>query len=345
MCIPFRNAGAFRYLDLWEIDLFGIPCICRHASIMFIYSDLEDDQVPLLSPARLPVSPFGRFVLNHIVLGLCIGHPFLLAFRFFSAPVSYACNRRTGVQLIRICGSKKGFLAMLRRATITLLAATMSVALATAQTRGATGGRGFQPHGGLAGGGARGYGLHHGRRPFPAGSLLGLPFYSDYGLVDPYPGEGAPFPPTPVQPAAAEETPRKIKPLLIEWQGDRYVRFGGAEESDGTTVHGDYAARGTRCNSSGRTPPCGTGVSRWSSRGDRRLCHRRRCDLRSRKLLAKRLVVETHSAISDRRIRHRAGQPAARLEIHATDRVQRGDRQFLTETTLVKAKVARCNSP
>src|SRR5271170_4954247 len=113
MRIPFRNAGAFRYLDLWEIDLFGIPCICRHGSIMFIYLDLEDDQVPLLSPARLPVSPFGRFVLNHIVLGLCIGHPFLLAFRFFSAPVSYARNRRTGVQLIRICGSKKGFLAML----------------------------------------------------------------------------------------------------------------------------------------------------------------------------------------------------------------------------------------
>jgi hypothetical protein len=129
---------------------------------------------------------------------------------------------------------------MLWRMTITLLAATMSVPLATAQTRGA-GGRGFAPQGGLSRGGAHGYGLRHGTRPFPGGDLLGLPFYSDYDLVEPYPAEGVSFPLAAVQHAATEETPRKIKPLLIEWQGDRYVRFGGPEETDGTTVHGDYA--------------------------------------------------------------------------------------------------------
>lgn len=46
------------------------------------------------------------------------------------------------------------------------------------------------------------------------------------------------------QSTAVEYSPQKIKsgPLLIELQGDRYVRFGGAEtDRSGTSVHPDYA--------------------------------------------------------------------------------------------------------
>jgi hypothetical protein len=128
---------------------------------------------------------------------------------------------------------------MLRRTIIALLLTTLFVSLGTAQIRG-TGGRGFAPLSGVARGGPGGYGQRHGRRPFYGGSLLGLPFYSDYDLVDPDPAESVILPVASAKPAA-EETPRKIRPLLIEWQGDRYVRFGGPEEEkDGATVHGDY---------------------------------------------------------------------------------------------------------
>src|SRR5690349_13376643 len=66
------------------------------------------------------------------------------------------------------------------------------------------------------------------RRPFGSGAIFfGSPYYADYT-------EPSPFPPPPpplviVQPASASEAPldSKAEPLLIELQGDRYVRFGG----------------------------------------------------------------------------------------------------------------------
>jgi hypothetical protein len=133
--------------------------------------------------------------------------------------------------------------SMIWRMIITLLASAVSVSLVTAQMRGAIGGRGFAAHGGFVRNGARGVGSRHATRPFTRGGLLGSPFfYSDYDALDPYASEGTPFP-VAVQPAAPEEPPRKIKPLLIEWQGDRYVRFGGVEETaeHGTPAHADYA--------------------------------------------------------------------------------------------------------
>ncbi len=46
-----------------------------------------------------------------------------------------------------------------------------------------------------------------------------------------------------VQPAAVQDSPRKPKPgpLLIEWRGDRYVRFGGdAFEQSGASARPNY---------------------------------------------------------------------------------------------------------
>lgn len=73
-------------------------------------------------------------------------------------------------------------------------------------------------------------GFHH--RPFGPGAIfLGSPYYADY--VEP-----SALPPAPpqvviVQPASASESQSEAKaePLLIELQGNRYVRFGGRQQS------------------------------------------------------------------------------------------------------------------
>ena len=139
---------------------------------------------------------------------------------------------------------------MLLRLSIVLLAATVSVPLATAQMRGAMGRPASVAPGGFARGVRGGMGLHHGTRPFTRGMFLDSPFlYSDYDPSEPYAVEGDAENARPqivvVQPAAADDSPRKTRlaPLLIEWQGDRYVRFGGAEETEqrGTSTHPDYA--------------------------------------------------------------------------------------------------------
>lgn len=85
-------------------------------------------------------------------------------------------------------------------------------------------------------------GFHH--RPFgPPAIFLGSPFYADY--VEP-----SATPPTPpqvviVQPANGSQPPSEVKtePLLIELQGDHYVRFGGKHESAerSATASPDYA--------------------------------------------------------------------------------------------------------
>ncbi len=141
---------------------------------------------------------------------------------------------------------------MFRQLSIALLVITASVPFSTAQR-----------HGGFARGGTRGIGLHHGTRRFNRGIFLGSPyFYSDYDLSEPYPVdnslqsdvqsdlqnnvESAPPQVVIVRPASADDSPRRSRPrpLLIERQGDRYVRFGGVQETEdrGTSAHPDYQA-------------------------------------------------------------------------------------------------------
>ena len=147
---------------------------------------------------------------------------------------------------------------MFRRLSIVLLAVTVFVPLSSAQIRGAMGRPVFVGHAGFARGVRGGVGLHHERRPFTRGMFLGSPFfYSNYDGSAPYIVEGdvgsdvesgmgsAPPRVLLVQPVSADDAPRKTRltPLLIEWQGDRYVRFGGTEETAerGTSTHPDYA--------------------------------------------------------------------------------------------------------
>jgi hypothetical protein len=132
---------------------------------------------------------------------------------------------------------------MLRQLTIALLVVTASVPFATAQR-----------HGGFARGGAHGIGLHHGTRRFNQGFFPGSPyFYSDYGLADPYGFDNAVQNDAGSSPAQfmvvrpADDSPRgpRPRPLLIELQGDRYVRFGGAPETQdrGASAPPDYEAQ------------------------------------------------------------------------------------------------------
>jgi hypothetical protein len=157
---------------------------------------------------------------------------------------------------------KQFALEMFQRLGTTLLAAAFSVALLTAQMHGAMGRPVSGAHAGFARGVQRRNGLHlgsrHGARPWGRGIPLGLPFldsdygdsdddYSDYDAGEPYVSEvdGAQPRVVVVQPAAAHDSARKPKPgpLLIEWRGDRYVRFGGADasEQNGIPARPDYA--------------------------------------------------------------------------------------------------------
>jgi hypothetical protein len=146
---------------------------------------------------------------------------------------------------------------MVRRLSIALLAASVLVPLSSAQMRGAMGRPVSAADAGFARGVRGGIGWHH-ERPFTRGIILGSPFlYSDYDAGEPYivgrdvgrdvesDVQGAPLQVVVVQRVSADDSARKtrLKPLLIEWQGDRYVRFGGAEETEGsgTSTHPDYA--------------------------------------------------------------------------------------------------------
>src|ERR1022692_4783705 len=151
---------------------------------------------------------------------------------------------------------------MFRRLSIVLFAAAVFVPLSSAQMRGAMGRPVSVGHAGFARGVRGGIGLHH-TSPFTRGIILGSPFFSsDYDGSAPYVVESdvgsAPPQFVVVRPVSADDSPRRtrLKPLLIEWQGDRYVRFGGTEETKerGTSTHPDYAEptdrKSTRLNSS-----------------------------------------------------------------------------------------------
>ncbi len=137
---------------------------------------------------------------------------------------------------------------MFRQLSIALLAVTALVPLSDAQM-----------HGGFSRGAMRGTGHFHGARRFARGFFPGSPyFFSDYDSTEPYANEpygnepymvdgsvgNAPAQFVIVQPAAADDPPQKRKPgpLLIERQGDRYVRYGGLATADGdTSAYPDYA--------------------------------------------------------------------------------------------------------
>jgi len=143
---------------------------------------------------------------------------------------------------------------MFRRFSVALIAVAVAVPLSAAQMRGGMGRTVSAPHARFARGVRSGFGPHHEMRPFTRGILLDSPFlYSDYGYSDDYSNydsgetdgvDSAQARVLVVRPAA-EDSPRRTKPapLLIEWQGDRYVRFGGAEETGqrGSSAQRDYA--------------------------------------------------------------------------------------------------------
>jgi len=117
---------------------------------------------------------------------------------------------------------------------IALLFATFAPT-AMAQGRAGIGFRGFH-NGGFAG--------HHGRGFGRSWGWYGDPFfYSDYA---PQPAYEAPSPSVVIvqPPAAATQPPEpKPEPLMLEWQGDRYVRFSGQNES-AASVPLDYSRAG-----------------------------------------------------------------------------------------------------
>jgi hypothetical protein len=92
----------------------------------------------------------------------------------------------------------------------------------------------------------------------PGAIFLGDPFYADYPVAP------ATIPPqfVIVQPAPAVDTPPEAKsePLLIELQGNRYVRFGGKQQSAerGTATPPDYAEADARSSPRITQPPAQT---------------------------------------------------------------------------------------
>ena len=127
---------------------------------------------------------------------------------------------------------------MFRRLSIVLLAVAVFVPLSSAQMRGAIG----RGHAGFARGVRGGIGLYRERRPFARGNFLGSPFF--YPDFYPDNDDSAPPPFVVMQPVAGDSPEKaRLTPLLIEWQGDRYVRFGGTEETAGrgSSTHPDYA--------------------------------------------------------------------------------------------------------
>jgi hypothetical protein len=87
--------------------------------------------------------------------------------------------------------------------------------------------------------GSPGFGTGH-RTHFPRALNLGSAFLSDYfAPYDTSPSVivvQAPTPPVERPPLQTEE-PRPAAPLMIEWQGDRYVRRTAESESDAASQH------------------------------------------------------------------------------------------------------------
>ncbi len=145
---------------------------------------------------------------------------------------------------------------MLNRIIFAILVAALSVAPATAQIRaaglstagfgisaGSTAGSIGARRGGFPGGSGR---FHQGHSAERGAILLGYPgFYSESDYDS---GEGSQQPQVIVLQAAAPAPPptppAPRESLLIEWQGDRFVRStASARASEGTQIAPDYSER------------------------------------------------------------------------------------------------------
>jgi hypothetical protein len=124
--------------------------------------------------------------------------------------------------------------------TSALLAAAVFEPVAMAQRGSGLGMRGASAHSGF---GHSARGSFNGRHSRWFGSdaiFLGEPFYADYPDASlTIPSQFVEVPPT----ATATPPETKAQPLMIELQGDRYVRFGGREQpaERGTNTAPDYA--------------------------------------------------------------------------------------------------------
>ena len=134
--------------------------------------------------------------------------------------------------------------AMFRGLIIALLAGTLSLSLplAAAQMRG---GRSVS-HNSVRRGTRSSRGRSS-RGGFFASPYLYSDYYPDYAYDsgEPYPPAAAPPPLVLTQPELVDTAPRgpRPAPLLIEWQGNRYVRFGGMPEAEGeaASIRPDYS--------------------------------------------------------------------------------------------------------
>lgn len=144
---------------------------------------------------------------------------------------------------------------------IALLAATMPVPLSTAQMRGGMGRQGSAGHANFGRGIQGGVRSHRHRRPFTSGIFWDSPLVDSDDLNEQSVNEQNLDESSRLQilrPASVEDSSRRTRtaPLLIEWRGDRYVRFGGTEETAqrGASAHPDYS-ESTQAKSAVSSPP------------------------------------------------------------------------------------------
>jgi hypothetical protein len=124
---------------------------------------------------------------------------------------------------------------------IALLVASLAVPCAQAQRGSAFGrGAGFGAHPMAAPArsvvisGVPNSGRPFRQRFFPGGIFLGEPWLADYTeTLNPSPPSVVVVETAPAMTKVEEETKAPATPLLIEWQGDRYVRYNGTEPNAG----------------------------------------------------------------------------------------------------------------
>src|SRR5580693_8099293 len=158
----------------------------------------------------------------------------------------------------------------------------------------------------------------------PGAIFLGDPFYADYPV--------APLTIPPqylvVQPTTTIDTAPEAKsePLMIELQGNRYVRFGGRQQpaERGTNSPPDYVGAAAAA----------TDLSRRSSRTSARVCDRRRHSLRKRRLLAERPLDEKHRTLRTEHRGDSASKSRQRRKISAALRSERSHHPALTFVSL-----------
>jgi hypothetical protein len=125
---------------------------------------------------------------------------------------------------------------------------------AAAQTRAGISFRGFRNGEGFAGHFGRGFG---GRNLVWFGDPF---FYSDYAQPPAYEPPASPV--VIVQPASpAAPAEPKADPLMIEWQGDHYVRFSGQHEATNSSLDYSEAPRAEIKTSSAETQASRTELS------------------------------------------------------------------------------------